>query len=151
MAAAPMSTVRANRRETALPQSSWASCFCARQTSWEGLRFGTWRCDEDLAGVVRACWCRKHAVEAIFLLQSPYTNAGWIGDVGVELCGMGCGLARKWVEMFSWYVNENGWFWILIGLGKWMMRRLHFFIWDKVVEAVIGATWIHVTPISSAT
>lgn len=30
-------------------------------------------------------------------------------------------------------------------------EEIAFFIWDKVVEAVIGATWIHVTPISSAT
>ena len=65
MAAAPMRTVRAKRRETAAPSSSLAACFWARQTSWEGLREGSWRCEDTLVGVERAWWWRKHAVEAI--------------------------------------------------------------------------------------
>lgn len=28
--------------------------------------------------------------------------------------------------------------------------KIRFLMWDKVLEALIGAKWLHVTPISSA-
>jgi hypothetical protein len=38
------------------------------------LRLTTWRCDDevDLAGVVSAWWCKKHAVEAMSLCFTTF-------------------------------------------------------------------------------
>lgn len=46
-------------------------------------------------------------------------------------------------------MKENGWVWIL-DVREVDKGKIRFLMWDKVVEALIGATWLHVTPISSA-
>ena len=109
-AAAPIRTVRAKRRETAAPSSSLEACFWARQSSWEGLREGSWRCAEEaLVGVEMAWWWRKHAVEAILMLS--LANLGVVSFSSVwnmRKEGRSGGVCFGWICEGKWLLLDFG-------------------------------------------
>jgi hypothetical protein len=51
--------------------------------------------------------------------------------------------------MLIFVICEGKWFGLDIGLGEVDDGKIRFLMWDKVVEALIGATWIHVAMSSS--
>jgi len=89
------------------------------------------RCDGDLAGVVRAWWCKKHWVEAIelnsdlsltLLLLCDETNYG--------SRNLWSGLSLKFGVCY-----------LVLDIGYWILEYwIRFSMWDKVIEALIGAT-----------
>lgn len=45
-------------------------------------------------------------------------------------------------------MNQNVWFWML-GFGKVDDEKIGFFMWDKVVEALIGSCHVDIYPFYS--